>query len=87
MEILEERYIDYSETFTIHISLKTGLWGKIRELIGRDNFILDITYSYYDYHIMEKVNGDDSDGDGDMPPTGENQGSQTWSPMAYPGKN
>ena len=89
MSILEGRYIQYSETYTIHISLKTGLWGKIRELIGKDSFKLDITYSYYNYHLIEKVNGDDSDGDGDgdLPPTGENQGSQTWSPMAYPGKN
>ena len=87
MSILEERYIDYSETYTIHISLKTGLWGKIRELLGKDKFMLDITYCYYDYYIVEKVPGDNSDGNGDMPPTGESQGSQTWSPMAYPGKN
>ncbi len=83
--LLEERYIDYSETYTIHISLKTGLWGKIRELLGKDSFQLEITYSYYDYHIEEKVPGDEPDGD--LPPTGGNQGSQTWSPMAYPGKN
>jgi hypothetical protein len=85
---LEERYIDYNEEYTIKISLKTGLWGKIRErLLGKDSFQLDITYSFYDYYIIETIPGDDSDGDGDLPPTGENQGSQTWSPMAYPGKN
>jgi hypothetical protein len=84
---LEERYIDYSETYTIHISLKTGLWGKIRELLGKDTFDLEITYSYYNYHLMEKIPGDESDGDDDLPPTGGNQGSQTWSPMAFPGKN
>jgi len=86
--ILEERYIDYTETYTIHISLKTGLWGKIRErFMGKDSFQLEITYNYYDYYIIEKIPGEESDGDGDLPPTGENQGSQTWSPMAYPGKN
>jgi hypothetical protein len=89
MTKLQDRYIDFSETYTIRISLKTGLWGKIRELLGKDSFDLDITYSYYYYYLMQKENGDDSDGNGDddMPPTGENQGSQTWSPMAYPGKN
>ncbi len=86
---LEERYIDYSETYTIHISLKTGLWGKLRELLGKDKFDLEISYSYYQYHLIEKIPGDESDGDGDddLPPTGGNQGSQTWSPMAFPGKN
>ncbi len=85
--LLKERYIDYSETYIIFISLKTGLLGKFRELRGKDSFQLEVTYSYYDYYIVEKVPGDDSDGDGDLPPTGGNQGSQTWSPMAYPGKN
>ena len=83
--ILKERYIDYFETYTIHISLKTGLWGKIREILGKDNFQLEVTYSYYDYFIVEKVPGDDTDGD--LPPTGGDQGSQTWYPMGYPGKN
>jgi len=89
MSTLEGRYIDFSETYTIYITLKTGLWGKVREfLLGRDSFNLEITYSYYDYHLEVKVPEDeDSNGDGDMPPTGKDQGSQTWSPMAYPGKN
>jgi len=90
LSILEGRYIQFSETYTIYISLKTGLWGKIRErLLGKDVFDMQISYSYYDYHIELKEPGDDSDGDGDgdMPPTGGNQGSQTYFPMAYPGKN
>ena len=90
LSTLEGRYIPFSETYTIHISLKTGLWGKIRErFIGKDVFDMQISYSYYDYHIELKENGDDSNGNGDddMPPTGGNQGSQTYFPMAYPGKN
>lgn len=82
---LEERYIDYFETYTIHISLKTGLWGKIREILGRDSFQLEVTYCYYDYYIAEEVPGEDSDGE--LPPTGEDQGTQTWFPMGYPGKH
>jgi len=81
--LLTERYIDYFETYTIHISLKTGLMGKIREILGKDAFQLEVTYSYYDYYIMERMPGNETDGD--LPPTGGNQGSQTWFPMGYPG--
>ena len=83
-EILQQRFINNHETYTIHISLKTGLWGKIRELLGKDSFILDINYKYYDYYLEEKSDEDFDDG---LPPTGYNQGAQTWAPMAYPGKN
>lgn len=84
-EILQERFIPNQETYTIHISLKTGLWGKIRELLGKDSFILDITYKYYEYYLEEMTSVDEFDDE--FPPTGENQGTQTWTPMAYPGKN
>ncbi len=83
-DILQQRFIPNHETYTIHISLKTGLWGKIRELLGKDSFILDINYKYYDYYLEEKSDEDFDDG---LPPTGDNQGAQTWAPMAYPGKN
>jgi hypothetical protein len=83
-QILQERFINNHETYTIRISLNTGLWGKIRELLGRDSFILDINYKYYDYYLEEKS---DEEFDDELPPTGENQGAQTWAPMAYPGKN
>jgi hypothetical protein len=87
-EVLEERYIDYSESYKIKVSLKTGLWGKIRErLMGKDNFHLEITYSYYKYDIVETGQEDEPDGDDDLPPTGGTQGSQTWTTMAFPGKN
>ena len=84
-EILEQNYIDNSETYTIHITLKTGLWGKIRELLGRDHFNLDITYTYYDYYLEEVSMEEDFDEE--FPPAGNDQGSQIWTPMAYPGKN
>lgn len=84
-EILQQRFIDNNETYTIRISLKTGLWGKIRELLGKDHFILDITYTYYDYYLEDASM--DEYFDDEFPPMGSNQGTQTWTPMAYPGKN
>lgn len=84
-DILEERYVDYHETYIIHITLKTGLWGKIREILSRDNFVLEVTYTYYDYAVVEKIPGDD---DGyTFPPIGDEAGSQTYSQLAFPGKN
>jgi hypothetical protein len=83
--LLEERYIDYEESYTIRISLRTGLWGKIREILGRDRFMLDVEYTFYNYYIEEMIPGDDFDDE--FPPTGEDLGSQTWAPMAYPGKS
>ena len=80
--ILEERYVDYEETYTIKISLKTGLWMKLRELLGKDSFTLQISYTYYEYDLEEPENNDD-----EMPPTGNEAGSHTWAPMALPGKN
>ena len=84
--MLQNNFIDYDETYTIHISLKTGLWGKIREwLLGKDKFELGMSYTYYDYYIEEEIPGGEPDDE--LPPTGENQGSQTWLPLTYTGKH
>jgi len=41
---LEKRYIDNEESFKITVSLKTGLWGRLRELLKPDTFKLEISY-------------------------------------------
>ena len=51
-EILAEKFIDYQKTYTITASLKTGLWGKIRErLTGKHSFELQFIYTYYGYEV------------------------------------
>jgi hypothetical protein len=83
IEILEGQYIDYNIKFEIEIMLRTGLWKKFREILGKDTFNLDVNYTKYVYDI---INLEDDDGD-DFPPTGGYEdGTQTWAAMSYPGK-
>lgn len=58
---------------------------RIRERLDRDTVYITITYTYWQYELKE-MGDDDYGNDGDIPPTGS-EGSQTWAPMALPGKN
>jgi hypothetical protein len=74
-DILEERYVDYEETYKITISLKTGFWGKFREILKTDTFRLEVTYTYYEYDL--EGFGDNTppdEPDNGMPPLGINVG-------------
>jgi hypothetical protein len=71
-DILEDRYVNYDKTYTIKASLKTGLWGKIRERLKTDSFYLMVTYTYYDYSLEEPDGNPPNDPDGNMPPIGAN---------------
>ena len=66
-ELLEERYFDYEETYTISITLKTGIWGKFRELLGKHSFGLRVSYDYYDYMPVEVIKDENPP---EIPPTG-----------------
>lgn len=50
-DILEERFIDYEESYKIRITLKTALWGKLRELLGKDGFKLEVTLTSFEYYL------------------------------------
>lgn len=78
---LEKRYIDHEESFKITVSLKTGLWGRIRELLNKDTFKLEISYMYYEYELEhEDEENDNPDGpDDNYPPLGSNIGFGVYS--------
>ena len=83
--ILESKYVDYQESYVIDFELKTGIWGKIRELLGKDTFYLEVNYTYCKYYL-EPMNTDG--GDDELPPAdGIEEGAQSYAPMALPGKN
>ena len=81
--ILEDRYIDYSETYTVEVSLKTGLWGRFREWLGSDSYGLEVTCEYYDYTLEEPEDGNPGD-DEDNPPTGSNTGTGIYTSTNFP---
>jgi hypothetical protein len=81
---LEEQYIDYNISYNIQITLKTGLWKKFLELLGKDNFDLTVNYTQFVYDIK---NPEDDGGDINPPTGGYEYGTQTWATMSYPGKN
>lgn len=89
-DLLEEKYVNYDETYTIEMTLKTGLWGKIREILGKDSFTLDAKYTFYDYDLEEpeKETGDD---DFDNPGSGQDDNGYNnygpYSGLSLPGKN
>lgn len=74
-DILEERYVDYEETYKITISLKTGFWGKIREILKTDTFKLEVTYTYYEYDLEGFGDYPPNEPDDGMPPLGSNVGT------------
>jgi hypothetical protein len=80
-DLLEERYVDNEESYKITVSLKTGIWGRLRELLKPDTFKLEITYTYYEYELeLEDEYNDDSDEpDNDYPPMGSNIGFGVYS--------
>ena len=51
--ILKEKYVDFKETYTIKVSIKSPLWMKFRELLGQDTYKVEVTGQYYDYMIVE----------------------------------
>jgi hypothetical protein len=77
--MLEERYIDNEESYTIKVSLKTGLWGRFRELLKPDMFMLEISYTYYEYSIEGIENGDTDEPDNNYPPLSSNMGLGVYS--------
>lgn len=82
--ILEERFIDYKETYTVTVSLRAGLWGRIREILGQDSYGFEIICDYYDY-TLEPVENDDNPGDDeDNPPTGGNIGTGIFASTNFP---
>jgi hypothetical protein len=74
-DLLEEEFITYEESYTITISLNTGLWGRFREILGKDTFTLKITSTCYEYELEPEEPKNPGDDD-DNPPTGSNSGNQ-----------
>jgi len=65
--ILEEKFVKNDLTYNLKATLKTAWWGKLRELLGKDSFTLEISYNYYSYDIVEigtPEEPDNNDGDG-----------------------
>ena len=89
-DILEEKYVNYDETYTIEMKLKTGLWGKIREILGKDSFTLDVTYTFYDYDLEEpekETGGDDFDNQESGQDDNGYNNYGPYSGLFLPGKN
>jgi hypothetical protein len=85
--ILEDRYVDYEESFTIKASLDVGFWGRIRERLSRDTFDLMITYTYYEYSLEEPDgNNPPDEPDDNMPPIGGYAGLGMYSATNFFGK-
>ena len=63
--ILMGMYTDYSQSYTISLSLKTGFIGKIREMLGKHSVQIEVNYIVYDYYLEEVGTG----GDDGNPPT------------------
>jgi hypothetical protein len=80
-DLLEEEFITYEESYTITISLKTGLWGRFREILGKDTFTLKITSTCYNYELEESEKDNNPGDDDDNPPTGGNPYKQTNNPF------
>jgi hypothetical protein len=78
---LEKRYINNEESYKITVSLKTGLWGRLRELLKPDTFKLDITYTFYEYELELENDGNENPGEPDEnnPPLGSNMGCGVYS--------
>jgi hypothetical protein len=78
---LEKRYINNEESYKITVSLKTGLWGRLRELLKPDTFKLEITYTYYEYELEleNEGNGNPGEPDDNLPPMGSNVGFGVYS--------
>lgn len=81
--ILEERYIDHKQTYTVTFSLKAGLWGRFRELLGQDSYGLEVIYEYYHYEL-ESVEKGDNNPDEDTPSIGGNIGTGIFSSTNFP---
>lgn len=77
---LEKRYINNEESYKITVSLKTGLWGRLRELLKPDSFKLEITYTYYEYElVLEDQDNNPGEPDDNYPPMGSNAGFGVYS--------
>ena len=77
---LEKRFIDNEESYKITVSLKTGLWGKFRELLKTDSFNLEISYTYYEYElVLENQDNNPGEPDDNYPPMGSNAGFGVYS--------
>jgi len=82
--ILENRYVDYQETYTVTVTLKVGLWGKFRELLGQDSFGLEITCEYYDYTLEPQEKENNPGDDDDNQTTGGNTGTGIYTSTNFP---
>ena len=93
--IKKEYQGENSVAFDVSVTVKTGekfqILKPIRSLINKmkdkgNDFELTITYDYYTFEVTKMPSG--SDGNGNTGETGYNEmGAQTYSTMAYPGKN
>ena len=87
--ILDEYSGMNTASFDIKVHVKTGeklLTLRPRKLLNYlldkgNDFTITVSYEFYE-PVIEEINNDDG-----MPPTSSKVGSQTWAPMAYPGKN
>ena len=79
----KDEYFSITGTHKVGEKLRPLL--RIRERLDQDTVYITVTYTYWQYELKE-MGDDDDDNDGDIPPTGS-EGSQTWAPMALPGKN
>ena len=60
--MLEEKYEQFSETYTFKFNVKGKLFGALRErLLGKDSVKLMVSYCTYDYDIKEPMDDDDDD--------------------------
>ncbi|KYK21632.1 hypothetical protein AYK24_08880 [Thermoplasmatales archaeon SG8-52-4] len=76
---LEKRYINTEETYKITVSLKTGIWGKFREILKKDTFKLEISYICYEYSLVGMNDETPDEPDDDYPPLGSNLGFGVYS--------
>jgi len=84
-EMLEGEYTPAKTlTVDVQLSLKTALFGKIREvLLKSDSFVLEVSYTYFNYDIVEQM----QDGDDDDDDENKDTGSRTYSQLSLPGKH
>jgi len=79
--LLEERYVDNEESYKIKVSLSTGIWGRLRELLKPDTFKLEISYTYYEYELEleDEDNNNPDEPDDNYPPMGSIVGFGVYS--------
>ena len=82
--ILEGRYVDYQETYTVKATLKAGIWGRFRELLRQDSFGLEVTCEYYVYTPEPPEEENNPGNDDDNQTSGGNTGTGIYASTNFP---